>query len=169
MQSSQCLHILQAKNWTSFFLPNRQNKCCLYSRLTLNINNLDRVEDWPQGSSLSPQPDMKSVLFIHSVLYIHISWSIGNKCSIYVVTGSNKVVELLHDEPTQTTDAFRHYMNYINNRKLLHGIRNKPVCWEGDSVYPCKSSYYSVATEKVSLKLHYKQFITTLDFDFVLK
>lgn len=169
MQSSQCFHILQAKPWTSSFLPSRWNKCCLHLRPTLNINNLDRVEDWPQGSSLSPQPDMKSILFIHSVFSIHILWSIGNKCSIYAVAGSNKVVELLHDEPTQTTDAFRHYMNYINNGELQHEIRNKPVCWEGDSAYPCKSSYYSVATQKVSLKLHYKQFITTLDFDFVLK
>lgn len=116
----------------SYQTGKKKKKCCLHSGLNLNINNLDRVEDWPQGSSLNPQPDMKSILFIHSVSSIHISWSIGNKCSIHAVTRSNKVVELLHDEPTQTTGDFRHYMNYIHNRELQHEIRNKPVCW-GDS------------------------------------
>jgi len=120
----------------------------LHWRINFYIGNLDRVEDWPQGSCPSTQPDMKPVLLIHSVHSTHISPFIGNKCSIHAVTGSNKAVEVLHDEPTQTTDDFRHYMNFINNGELQHKMRNKPVCWEGGSAEPCKSFYSSAPAHR---------------------
>lgn len=72
----------------------------------VSIYALIILEAWPQGSHLSPQLDMKPGLFILSVCSIRISWSIGNKCPIHAVIGSNKFVE--HEEPAHTTGNLRY-------------------------------------------------------------